>query len=92
MRRSVRPSVDSSVGPSLGPSVTLIFQMRENASIRLSRPAGIAHGKWKCLEVMRGAGKGVTREGAIRDGMSEEMRGMHLTAVYPALFDQFLRP
>ena len=38
-------------------------------------------------EVMKGAGKGVTREGAIRDGASEEItRGTHLTAVYPALF------
>ena len=35
---------------------------------------------------MKGAGKGVTREGAIRDGTSEEItRGTHLTAVYPAL-------
>ena len=33
------------------------------------------------------AGMGVTKEGAIRDGTSEEItRGTHLTAVYPALF------
>ena len=36
---------------------------------------------------MKGAGKGVTREGAIRKGASEEItRGTHLTAMYPALF------
>ena len=35
---------------------------------------------------MKGAGKGVTREGAIRDGASEEItRGTHLMAMYPAL-------
>ena len=37
-------------------------------------------------QVMKGAGKGVTREGAIRDGASEEItRGTHLMAMYPAL-------
>ena len=36
---------------------------------------------------MKGAGKGVTREWAIRNGASEEItRGTHLMAVYPALF------
>ena len=35
------------------------------------------------------AGKGVTREGAMRDGACEEItRGTHLTAVYPALFNR----
>ena len=38
---------------------------------------------------MKGAGKGVTRDGAIRDGASEEItRGTHLMAVYPALFSE----
>ena len=38
---------------------------------------------------MKGAGKGVTREGAIRDGTSEQItRGTHRTAVYPALFQR----
>ena len=36
---------------------------------------------------MKGAGRGVAREGAIRDRTSEEItRGTHLTAAYPALF------
>ena len=36
---------------------------------------------------MKGAGKGVTRDGAIRDGASEEItRGTHLMTVYPAFF------
>ena len=36
---------------------------------------------------MKGAEKGMTREGAIKDGVSEEItRGTQLTTVYPALF------
>ena len=35
---------------------------------------------------MKGAGKGLMREGAVRDEGSEKiMWGTHLTAVYPAL-------
>ena len=35
---------------------------------------------------MKGAGKGVTSDGAIRDGAREEItRGTHLMALYPAL-------
>ena len=43
---------------------------------------------------MKGAGKRVTKEGAIREGASEEIRrGTHLTVVYPALFfSYFMSP
>ena len=40
---------------------------------------------------MKGAGNGLTREGAMREGASEEItRATHLTAVYPALFKSLL--
>ena len=47
-RISIRGSVCPSLRPLVLPSVTLIFQMRENASFRISRPPGIAQseGMW----------------------------------------------
>ena len=42
---------------------------------------------------MKGARKGATRKGAIREKASEEItRGMHLRAVFPALFMDDLPP
>ena len=54
--------------------------MRENASSRLTRPAGV--------EDRGGKGR------AMREEASKDMpRGMHLTAVHPVLFfSYFMRP
>ena len=83
IRGSVRPSVRQSVGPLVRLSVTLSSRIRENAWFRLLR-WGDCKGKW--WEVMKGAGKGVTKEGQRRTGRVQICRGTHLTAVYPALF------
>ena len=57
------------VGTSVGPSVTHFFECDKTRLFQLSRPPGIAYGERKRWEVM----KGVTREGAIREGASEDI-------------------
>ena len=70
---SVRPSIRNA----------FFFRMRDKASFRLWRPPAVGDGEGKWREVMKGAGKGVTREGQWGKDMT---RGVHLTAEYLALF------
>ena len=75
-RRSVRPPVSLSVRPSVCPSVTLIFQMSENARFRLLRLRGEGKGLGK---VTRGGGGRGGDKRAAEGPWSDERKGTHLT-------------